>query len=73
MDSPYKIKLKSLQGQEVTINRADAPDVTGTVAIVEAHGVQLKLNVHEEQSVKHIFVAFEHIRGVSFFEWEDID
>jgi len=69
MDNPYKKQLEKLIGQKVTLNRADAPDVSGEVKLVTSEVVQLDLDLHENGADKQIIVSLDHIRGVSFFEW----
>lgn len=72
MNSPYKYKLEKLEGtqagKQVTIHRADAPDVKGELVEVDEYGCSLKQS--DGEAATTTFVAFEHIRGVASVDWD---
>lgn len=67
---PYKRQLESIEeGGEVTINRADAPDVTGRLIVVDDDGCAIAVKLGSE-SIQTVFVAHRDIRGVCSTGWD---
>lgn len=70
MNSSYKYRLEKLQGKEVTIHRAGAPDVTGEVVKVEEAGCEIKQAGSRADSANFVFIAYEDIRGIAHEDWD---
>jgi hypothetical protein len=61
-------------GETVTIDRADAPPVTGRLAEANGEGCTIATDPppgsHTEMST-FIFIDGEHVRGVSVVKWDN--
>lgn len=69
--SPYQKQLEALKerGESVTINRADAADVTGRIVAVDDDGCAIGVR-HGLETMQTVFVAHRDIRGVCSTDWD---
>ncbi len=64
MKSPYERFLDDLEGRKVTLSRANASDVTGTVSELRDDGCIIVRPASTPGNVLHTFVAYDDIRSV---------
>ena len=67
MTSPYKKRLSEFLNMtnEVTVDRAGAESVTGTVVGIEDDACTISGRSHNIEYTREYFIAYDDIRGVS--------
>lgn len=72
MTDPYRTHLEKLEGQNVTIHRAGAPNVEGKVQEVTEDGCEIGVKAEGDnpEKIENVFVAYRDIRGVGKTDWD---
>ncbi len=70
MKNPYERYLEDLVDHEITIQRADVSELTGKLINLGEDGCTIEQLGPPGQAVIHVFVAYDHIRGVASETWD---